>query len=82
MNLPDAIQQALARRTELIALRKTVELQKLNIVDAKSGYKPTVSLFAGYGWNNAQFTPPVTLDHDINGWNAGAQLSGTFLTAC
>jgi outer membrane protein len=73
-NLPDAIQQALARRTELTVLRKTVELQKLNIVNAKSGYRPTVSLFAGYGWYNAQFTQPVTLDHDINGWNAGAQL--------
>jgi len=74
VNLPDAIQQALARRTELTVLRKTVELQRLNIVNAKSGYKPTVSLFAGYGWYNAQFTPPVTLEHDINGWNAGAEL--------
>jgi len=74
VNLPDAIQQALARRTELTVLRKTVELQRLNIVNAKSGYKPTVSVFAGYGWYNAQFTPPVELDHDINGWNAGAEL--------
>lgn len=75
VNLPDAIQQALARRTELTVLRKQVELQQLNIVNAKSGYKPTVQLFAGYGWYNAQFTAPVELDHDIHGWNAGAQLS-------
>src|SRR5260221_648634 len=74
VNLPDAIQRALSKRTELLALRKTEELQKLNIVSAKSGYKPTVSVFAGYSWYNAQFTAPVTLDHDINGWNAGAQL--------
>jgi outer membrane protein TolC len=74
VNLPDAIQQALARRTELTVLRKTVELEKLNIVNAKSGYKPTVSLFAGYNWFDAQFTPPVELNHDINGWNAGAEL--------
>jgi outer membrane protein TolC len=74
VNLPDAIQQALAKRSELLALRKTEELQKLNVVSAKSGYKPTVSLFAGYNWNNVQFTAPVTLDHDISGWNAGAQL--------
>ena len=74
VNLPDAIQQALARRTELTVLHKTVELQRLNIVNAKSGYKPTVSLFAGYNWFNAQFTPPVELSHDINGWNAGAEL--------
>ena len=32
-------------------------------------------MFAGYNWYNAQFTPPVDLDHDIHGWNAGAQLS-------
>ncbi len=75
VNLPAAIQQALARRTELTALRQQVELSRLNIVNAKSGYKPTVQLFAGYNWYNAQFTKPVELDHDIRGWNAGAQLS-------
>ena len=75
INLPDAIQQALNRRTELLALRKDVELQQLNIINAKSGYKPTVSVFAGYDWHNAQYTPPVTLDHEFDGWNAGAQLS-------
>ncbi|HTA94608.1 MAG TPA: TolC family protein, partial [Verrucomicrobiae bacterium] len=74
VNLPDAIQQALGKRSELLALRKTEELQQLNVVSAKSGYKPNVSVFAGYGWYNAQFTPPVTMDHDISGWNAGAQL--------
>jgi len=75
VNLPDAIQQALGNRTELVALRKTEELQKLNIVNAKSGYKPNVQLFAGYNWYNAQFTPPVEIDHDIHGWNAGAQMN-------
>jgi TolC family type I secretion outer membrane protein len=74
VNLPDAIQQALTRRTELLVLRKQVELQQLNLVNARSGYKPTVQLFAGYNWYNAQFTPPVELDHDIHGWNAGAQM--------
>jgi outer membrane protein TolC len=75
VNLPDAIQQALSRRTELLALRKQVELQELNIVNAKSGYKPAVNLFAGYNWNNAQFTAPVELDHDIHGWNAGVEMN-------
>jgi outer membrane protein TolC len=74
VNLPDAIQQALSTRSELLALRKTEELQRLGVTSAKSGYKPTVSVFAGYSWYNAQFTPPVELDHDINGWNAGAEL--------
>ena len=75
MNLPDAIQQALARRTELTVARKNIELQKLNIISAKSGYQPTVSVFAGYDWFNSKFTPPVELNHDIHGWNAGAQLT-------
>jgi outer membrane protein TolC len=75
VDLPAAIQQALARRTELVAVRKTAELQRLNVVNAKAGYKPTVQVFAGYGWYNAQYTQPVELDHDIHGWNAGAQLN-------
>jgi outer membrane protein TolC len=75
IELPEAIAQALANRTELAALRKQVQLERENIVNAKSGYKPTVQVFAGYSWYNAQFTPPVDLDHDIRGWNAGAQLS-------
>jgi outer membrane protein len=75
INPSEALQRALEKRPELLALRKTEELQKLNITDASSGYKPNLSLFAGYNWFNAQFTPPVTLDHDINGWNAGAQVS-------
>ena len=89
INLPDAVQQALARRTELEALRQNMELQQLNIINAKSGYKPAVSVFAGYGWFNEQYPPPgqseVSLARDYSGWNAGAQLSWNlfdgFLTA-
>lgn len=73
VDLPAAIQQALARRTELVAVRKTAELQRLNVVNAKAGYKPTVQVFAGYGWFNSQFTDDIS--HDLNGWNAGGQLS-------
>ncbi len=75
VDLPSAVRQALERRTELVALRQTAELQRLSIVNAKAGYKPTVQVFAGYNWVNAQFTPPVELDHSIDGWNVGAQLN-------
>lgn len=75
VDLPAAIQQALGRRSELVALRQTAELQRLNVVNAKAGYKPTVQAFAGYTWYNAQFTAPIELDHDIQGWNVGGQLS-------
>ena len=73
VNLPDAIQQALDKRTELTALRKAEELQQLGIVNAKSGYKPTVQVFAGYNWLNSSFsTDPGT---SLDGWNAGAQMT-------
>jgi outer membrane protein TolC len=42
-------------------------------VTARAGYKPSVQVFAGYGWRNSQFT--TDLSHDVEGWNAGAQLS-------
>jgi outer membrane protein TolC len=37
INLPDALQQALEKRSELVPLRKTEDLQKLNITSAASG---------------------------------------------
>ncbi len=73
VNLPDAIQQALSGRTELAALRKAKELQQLNIVNAKSGYKPTVQVFAGYNWFNSSFS--TDLGAHLDGWNAGGQMT-------
>ena len=75
VDLPAAIQQALSRRTELIALRKTAELQRLNVVNARAGYKPTIQAFAGYTWNNSQFTDPNDLGYTLHGWNVGGQMS-------
>ena len=70
--LPDAIQQALERRPELKALHQDVILQEVNVVNAKSGYKPTISAFAGYGWmNNSMRTD---LGDDVHGWSVGGQL--------
>jgi len=54
-------------------LRKQVELNQLNIVNAKSGYKPTVQLFAGYNWMNNEIS--TDLGNELAGWNAGAQLN-------
>ena len=75
VDLPAAIQQALSRRTELIALRKTAELQRLNVVNARAGYKPTVQAFAGYTWNNSQFMDPNDIGYTLYGWNVGGQVS-------
>ncbi len=84
INLSDALQQALNRRPELVALRKSEELQRLSITDASSGYKPSVQVFAGYNWFNQQFSIPTAsqpnpsspgLNEYLDGWNAGAQVS-------
>jgi outer membrane protein len=71
--LPDAIQQALENRTELGALRKAEQLQRENIVQAKSGYKPSLQGFAGYEWHSSQYTRD--LSQEVSGWVIGAQLN-------
>jgi outer membrane protein len=75
VDLPVAISQALEKRTELGALRKAEQLQAENIINARSGYQPSLQGVAGYGWRNASFTEPVELGHAISGWNVGAQMS-------
>ena len=73
VNLPDAIQQALTKRTELEAARRTVDLEKLNVTSARSGYQPQVQAFAGYNWDSSEFN--TTLGDYFEGWNIGAQLN-------
>ena len=73
MVLPDAIQQALERRTELTDLREQVVLQKLNVVSAKSGYKPTVSGFCRLQLATIRSspTPAIWLHEFTAGMSAG-----------
>ncbi len=75
INLPDAIRQALSQRSELEASRENETLQKLSVVNARSGYQPTISAFAGYNWNNSQFVDPNDLGYTLHGWNFGGELS-------
>lgn len=80
VDLPSAIARALETRSELVALRKAEDLEKLNIVNARAGYMPTLQVFAGYNWFNAQYAyPPQTAPLEINqyfeGYDAGAQVS-------
>jgi outer membrane protein len=73
IDLPRAISQAFEKRPELGVLRRTEQLQRENIINAKSGYKPSIQAFAGYGWRNSQFTNDI--GNELNGWNVGAQLN-------
>jgi outer membrane protein len=75
VDLPLALEHALETRTELLSRQKNEQLQKLNVVDAQAGYKPTLQVFAGYNWFNAQFTEPIIISHDLHGFEGGAQVS-------
>ena len=68
-----AIGEALERRPELGALRKAEALRREGIVNAQSGYKPSVQIFGGYGDRSSSFTDNLATDR--HGWLAGAQLS-------
>ncbi|HWN93483.1 MAG TPA: TolC family protein [Methylomirabilota bacterium] len=73
VSLPDALGKAFEQRTELAALRKVEALRTEAIANARSGYKPSVQLFAGYGARSSQFSSDLT--EELHGWEAGAQLS-------
>ncbi len=74
IELPSAIGQALASRSELLSLQKQQLLRKEGITSATSNYKPTFQVFGGYGGRNAQF---ITDDpgYTIHGASAGAQFT-------
>jgi outer membrane protein len=73
IELTQAIAQALRVRTELLALRKQEQVAREAVNTAEGNYKPTVSLFGGYGARNTAFDN--NLSHAVPGWTGGAQLS-------
>jgi outer membrane protein TolC len=75
IELPVAIAQALERRTELQALKKTEALQRENIINAKAGYKPTISAFAAWDWRSSQFEPDPNNKTEYDGWQIGGQFT-------
>ena len=75
IDLPAAIAQALERRTELASLRRAEGLQRENIINARAGYKPTISGFAGWNWENPEFDPDPLGRDEYDGWIIGGQLT-------
>ncbi len=74
VELPVVVAKALENRSELAALRKGVGLASERVAGAKSGYKPSVQIFGGYGARSAQAIsddPSFT----IHGASAGVQAS-------
>lgn len=74
VELPAAIAEALQRRTELQALQKTEALQRENVINAKAGYKPTISAFAGWDWQSPEFEG-TNVHSEYDGWTIGGELS-------
>jgi outer membrane protein TolC len=73
IELPIAIAKAMENRTELAALRKAEGLRKEGVINAKSGYKPTVQVFGGYGGRNTAFFND--LGRDVSGFTGGARFT-------
>ena len=67
-----SVQRAFEQRTELRALRKAEDLRAETVAGAKSGYKPSLQIFGGYGTKSSQFSDDLT--DELHGWEAGAQL--------
>jgi outer membrane protein TolC len=72
IDLPTAIQQAFANRTELASLRKGEALAKEGIINARAGYLPSLQAFGGYGVRSSSFENDLTAER--HGWFVGAQV--------
>jgi len=72
IELPTAIRQAFANRTELASLRKEEALRKEDIVTARAGYLPSLQAFGGYGLRSSAFENDLTAER--HGWFVGAQI--------
>jgi outer membrane protein TolC len=72
IDMPTALARALEKRPELAALRKAQALRHEDLVNARSGYKPSAQLFGGYQWQSLSYEN--NLGTDLSGWIAGAQV--------
>ncbi len=71
LDLGRALALAQEQRTELKALRAAEQLRREGVVQARSGMRPSVQGFVGYGVRRSQFGE--SLDAELHGWNAGVQ---------
>jgi outer membrane protein TolC len=73
IQLPQAIDLGLEKRTELGTLRKAEALRREDVVTAKAGYKPVLQGYVGYDLHNSILTSDLTPPN--YGWIAGVQMS-------
>jgi outer membrane protein TolC len=63
----------LDQRPEIAVLRKTERLRHEDVITARAGYRPSLQAFGGYQFRSPSFTEDLT--HELNGWEAGVNLS-------
>ncbi len=73
LTVEDALTSARTKRPELRSLTLAADIQREAVKAAKSGAKPVVNGFLGYGARNSSFTRD--LSEEKSGWFAGAQLT-------
>lgn len=73
IDLPQALGQAVQNRPELAVIRQSQALAQEEVVNARSGYQPSVQIFGGYQGRNSSFQDDLGIV--VNGWIAGAQLN-------
>lgn len=71
--LADALAAAQAHRPELLEQDRLLKAAEQGVASARSGYLPTVSASAGYGWTRPSLV--TTPDRALRGWTAGVQAS-------
>lgn len=71
--VPEAVAHALEQRPELQVVRKSQQLRREGVVQARSGALPRLQSYVGYGARKSLFTPD--LDREVHGWEAGVQLT-------
>jgi outer membrane protein TolC len=71
IDLPHALAQAIQNRPELAVIRESRALAREDVVNARSGYKPSVQIFGGYQGRSSGFQDDLGIT--VDGWVAGAQ---------
>jgi len=73
LDVPEAVRLALARRPELVALRKSETLRREDVVQARAGSLPRLEGYAGYGARKSMFSPDLA--DEVHGWEIGVLAS-------
>ncbi|MFN8391664.1 MAG: TolC family protein [Bdellovibrionota bacterium] len=73
VDLRESLAKAEQNRPELKSAKLLIDAQSQSVESQRSGYFPTLSVYALYGADKSQFSDE--LDDELHGWRAGAEAS-------